>query len=262
MIRIILSLGLVILLFQNCSGGEVGFTKDDSLNNIQELNSSNNTDSDSDSGGGNTGTGEPVDITVINETCDNGGSHVAVINLNFPKPNQTCEWGVNGNLEAKNGFFQARIEQVRNLNLPAGAVICDADFNFAQQDFLYDDHFMLTFNDSIIASSYNFTSQLTQGSFGLLQYDWMQLAGMNWDHNQEEIFCPQVPGFSSSCSFPGHDEQGVINLDYDSAYIRGVMSNGVPENHYFRMVSIGDNDTLDCEHSDVSFNVTVRYAMP
>lgn len=260
MAKILLSIGLALFLFQNC-GQQVGFNQD--VKSAGTGNDGGSPGGNGNPGGGGTpGDGDPIDINVINQTCDGGQQQVAIVSVDFPKPNQTCEWGQGGNLDPLNGFFQARIEQQKNLNLPAGAVICDADFNFVQQDFLYDDHFMLTFNNSIIAASYDFTSRLNTGSFGLLQYDWTKLAGMNWDSSQEQIFCPQIPGFVSSCSFPGHDQQGVINLSYDSAYIRGVMSNGIPENHFFRMVSIGDNDSMDCEHSDVSFNVTVRYVSP
>lgn len=251
--KIVASLGLLLLLFQNCGEG-VGFTSEGLVNGSTETPLTRQ-DVENISG-------SAEDLETIGKLCDQAQVYQNVIAVDFPKPSQTCDWGKNGNLDKRNQYLQARIEQKRTLNLPSGAVICDAKFDFVQQDFLYDDHFMLTFNDSIIASSYNFSSRLDKGQLGLLQYDWTKMAGMFWENSHEEIFCPQIPGFGASCSFPGHDQQGVINLQYDSQYIQAIMSNGVPENHFFKMVSVGDNDTLDCEHSDVSFDVTVRYVVP
>lgn len=205
---------------------------------------------------------EGLDIEIINKTCQNSTPLRKVISLNFPKPQSTCNWNQAGNLDKRNGYFQARIEQKRNLDLPAGAVICNAQFDFSQQEFLYDDHFLLTFNQSVIASSYDFRQQLQPKNLGLLEYNWSKMAGMNWENSKETIFCPQVPGAEARCNFPGHDQQGTILLDYDPIYIRAIMSEGIPSNHSFTMVSIGDNDELDCEHSDVTFDIMVDYVIP
>lgn len=202
---------------------------------------------------------DPIDIDDIQTSCVNRTQRTAEVRVHFPKPKNTCQWGRHGNLLERNTYFQARIEQTRNLNLPSGAVICDAKFDFAQQDFLYDDHFLLLFNRSVIASSYNFESRLTKGAHGLLNYSWSNIAGMWWDEDKEQIYCPQIPGTSASCSFPGHDSSGKINLSYSSSYVQNIMAGGLPENHSFTMVSMGDNDSRDCEHSDVEFVVTLSY---
>jgi hypothetical protein len=252
-LKFFIPLLICFLMFQNCDK-KVGFSNNE--NGLSLVNSESiATDEDQSNNSPDLG------IDLIHENCDNQIQKVASVNLKFPKPNKTCEWGVDGNLSPLNEFFRGRIEQKVNLNLPEGAIICDASFDFAQQDFLYDDHFIFTFNESVIAASYDFRSKLDAGNFGLLQYDWNKLAGMVWDKSKEQIFCPSIPGFQSSCSFPGHDQQGLINLSYDSNYIRGIMSNGIPPNHYFQMISIGDNDNLDCEHSEVTFNVNVKYVI-
>ena len=244
------SLFLVLVLFQNC-GSDVDFSKDvNSSGTGSEAVAAINGQLDGD---------ENSDVDVINENCESNNPIVKTIKLKFPKPNKTCDWSADGNLSELNQYFRARIEQKKNLNLPPGAIICDAEFNFKQQDFLYDDHFLLLFNKSVIAASYDFKNKLQSKNFGLLEYKWDSMAGMFWDGSKETIFCPQIPGFGSNCSFPGHDLQGFINLDYDSFYVRGIMSNGIPENHSFTMVSIGDNDQYDCEHSDVEFDVKVTY---
>lgn len=118
------------------------------------------------------------DVEIIEKTCRNSVPVRSVVSVNFPKPVGTCTWGENGNLDVRNQYFQGRLEQKRNLNLPDGAVICDAHFDFEQQDFLYDDHFLLTFNKSVIAASYDFSQQLKAKDLGLLEYGREAIAGM------------------------------------------------------------------------------------
>ncbi len=257
---ILLSIVSTVLVFQNCSE-EATF-----LGKVGAGSSSEDTT------GVNNGSGEDIndlltgdevsDIGIIEMTCKNSVPLRSVVPVSFPKPKGTCAWEEGGNLDIKNQYFQARLEQKRNLNLPDGAVICDAHFDFEQQDFLYDDHFLLTFNDSVIAASYDFSQQLTAKNLGLLKFEWDAIAGIFWDVSKETIFCPQIPGAQASCDFPGHDMQGKINLDYDPLYVQAIMSQGIPSNHSFTMITIGDNDKYDCEHSEVNFDVTVDYVIP
>ncbi len=261
-LNLFLVLGATLLAFQNC-GNDASFNRDQATQSADINNSSGTENSDETLDVNDrlaTGNAER-DLDVIADACDRLPIQRAVVNIQFPKPDLTCEWEANGNLAPLNNFFQARIEQPRTMGLPRGAVICDAQFTFSQQDFLYDDHFLLLFNDTVIASSYDFSYRLEKGNFGLLKYDWGRMAGMDWLKNKEQIFCPDIPGGQSMCSFPGHDQQGVIDLNYEPSFIQAIMSQGVPSNHSFTMVSIGDNDEEDCEHSDVEFDVSVNYVV-
>lgn len=249
-----LLLGAVILVcFQNCSK-DVDFNRASSVADapINGAGDDNIIDLDGP---------EDEDIAIIHRKCNNSSHQTATITLSFPRPNQTCDFGNNGNLPRRDLYLTARIEQKKNLNLPVGAIICDANFTFVRQPWLYDDHFLLLFNRSVIASSYNFSlgNTLEKKNFGLLEYDWSRIAGMVWNTNHETVYCPSIPGGNSTCSFPGTDINGVIELDYDSQFIKSIMSNGVPLNHSFTVVSVGDNDDFDCEHSDLEFTVQVSY---
>lgn len=256
-----LLLGAIVLIgFQNC-GSEVGFNNASSTGDLQVNGSGDDDDISKDINVDLDGD-EDDDIDEINKKCSSSALKVANITLQFPKPNLTCDFGNNGNMPALNNYLTARIEQTRSLNLPEGAVICDASFNFVQQPWLYDDHFLVLFNKSVIAASYDFsiTNTLEKKNFGLLEYDWMKIAGMYWNTQHEAIYCPNIPGGTSTCSFPDTDVNGEIKLAYDTKFIRSIMTNGIPANHSFTVVSVGDNDTQDCEHSDLEFTVQVKYA--
>ena len=161
------SLIALLFFFQNC-GNDVGFSNDVAASSVA-IN-------------GDLGNGDTADIGVINETCDTLNPQTKTINIKFPKPTKTCEWGINGNLSVKDAFFRARIEEKKTLGLPRGAVICDASFDFKPQPFQYDDYFALLFNNNIITSGYDFRSNLQPQNFGLLNYDWNDLkVGQSFD---------------------------------------------------------------------------------
>jgi hypothetical protein len=197
--------------------------------------------------------------------CDRGTHETVTLEVNFPKPNQTCAWNQNGNLPPRNDYFQARIEQRVTLDLPAEATICDMAFDFPTQKYLYDDHFLMTLNGKVLASSYNFADELSATN-GLLNYAWSPIAGIFWDQrNKEGIFCAKVTGtdgnaYSGSCSWPDTDIAGQISMSFPAQVFYATMANDLQRTHHeISFVSIGDNDDLDCEHSDINFNVTVKY---
>ncbi len=199
--------------------------------------------------------GEPETTSVVVKLCQNSPHDRMTKSFLFPKPAMTCAWEKDGNLAPLNNYFQARIEQNEILALPKGAVICEVKLNFEKQQFLYDDHFLLSFNDAIIASSFNFEAVLAR-RYNLLRYDWAKIAGMYWDKKQEGVFCAA----GGVCSWPSTDTAGFIALNYEPIVFQKIMAEDISRNeHAIKFVSIGDNDDKDCEHSDVRFSLDVEY---
>lgn len=197
----------------------------------------------------------PPDLGFVQSSCNTSNRQRRTIDYNFPKPNYTCEWEQNGNLAKKNDFFQARIEQLRELALEPDVILCDVKFSFDTQQFLYDDHFLLTFNDAVIASSFDFSNKLNS-QYGLLRYDWSKIAGMVWDKGREGVYCAN----GGNCSFPQHDVAGTINMSYPSSLFQKLMAENLNRStHELKFISIGDNDDKDCEHSNVDFSIEVEY---
>ena len=198
---------------------------------------------------------EPHDTGFVRDSCANQTHQKLTKSISFPKPAQTCEWEKNGNLQTRDQYFQARIEETQQLILPADAIICDIKMNFAEQQFLYDDHFLMTFNNAVVASSFDFSAQLNS-EYGLLRYDWSRIAGMFWDKTKEGTFC--APG--SVCDWPVTDTAGVITMQYPTAVIQRLMAEDINRTkHILKFISIGDNDDKDCEHSNVDFSLDVDY---
>jgi hypothetical protein len=197
----------------------------------------------------------PPDTSYVQASCNTINKQRRTVDYNFPKPNYTCEWDKNGNLNKKNDYFQARIEQTRDLVMEPNVILCDIKFNFDTQTFLYDDHFIFTFNDAVIASSYNFSDKLNS-EYGLLRYDWSKLAGMYWDKEKEGVYCAS----GGNCGFPKHDIAGTIQMSYPSLLFQKLMAENLNRKaHQLKFISIGDNDEQDCEHSNIDFQIVVEY---
>jgi hypothetical protein len=181
------------------------------------------------------------------------------VDVFFEKPNKTCEWNKDGNLEPRDQFLQARIEQMEEFNLSDGSQICDLEFEFEQQKFHYDDLFLLTFNDSVLASAYDLEGTMKKLN-GIYQYNWSDMVGDPWINAKEEVYCYGRQQGLTNCSFPGHDLPGQISLDISPELIQSIMGvNFGKKKHFFKIVTIGDNDDFDCEHDPLSFSVKIQY---
>jgi|GEM_PF-1845653 len=200
-------------------------------------------------------------ISTVRNVCNSRSRKVRISNINFPSSANACNWGENGNLDPRNFFFQARTEQIIELRLPAGAVICDMDFNFQPNQFFYDDQFVLSLNDTVLTSSFDYSNLLNPGDNGLTLYNWNDIAGTSWQFDLRNQYCATLPGTPSSCVFPSSDESGRSNMEFSEEHIMTVMGNGVPSQgeHFFRLSAIGDNDSSDCTHAGLNFGVTIEY---
>jgi hypothetical protein len=175
----------------------------------------------------------------------------------FPDAGKTCKWHKGENLGKRNGYNQALRRQIANLNLPNNAKICDVDFNFPEQKFLFDDIFYLTLNDVVLASNGLFS--LSQAPDGNQEFDWNTAKGMKFPRNFNKLtdqnYCFGETSGKGKCQWPLTEKQGKIILDFDSDIIRKISSS----KNEIEMIVSGDNDRSDCRHSGLNFNVKVDY---
>ncbi len=249
----LVSIFFLCIVFNSCDSGEVEFAAIES-----------SVESHGDTTNGSTPVGDPggsVDLEVVVSSCADLQVIEQTVKVNFPDPQVTCKWGENGNLEKRDKFLQARIEQNFDLSIPENAVICGLNFYVSDQPYRYDDHFLMTFDDSVMASSYDF-GYLLSSEGGILQYDWAKIAGEVWDNSNEGVFCLGAETDGSTCAFPATDTQGVIDLNFNTGLIQKVMAlNLGRSSHKLSFITIGDNDEWDCEHSDISFDVDISYVI-
>lgn len=208
---------------------------------------------------------------IINNACDNPNipHQTQIVEIEFPEQTSNCNWENDGNMSRLNNYFRARYEQTANFNLPPQSKICDMDFSFAGQSFRYDDEFIMTFNNMIMASSYVFTSYLIHEN-GAPIYDWTRIVGEQWmdgvDNGEidlQEPYCLGEDRGLSQCSWPETDTLGTISMSFAPSIIRDLMSISPSRtSHDFKLIIIGDNDSTDCKHADsIQFTVTVDYVL-
>ncbi|MFK7826770.1 MAG: hypothetical protein AB8G05_21690 [Oligoflexales bacterium] len=195
---------------------------------------------------------------IILDQCASGVSQETITQtIVFPESIE-CAFGKSGNLPERDQHFQARIEQVQMLTIPPDHVICDMAINSKTTDLHYDDFFVLTIEDNILVST---NETLTPGPRRdarnkIHKWDFEAIKGQPWGDDRKYCF-----GGNSSCKIPSHDRQGAVAID-------------IPKNDFLslavelfelkqiemKMVTLGDNDEGDCEHSRLELDLEMTIA--
>lgn len=198
----------------------------------------------------------------IAANCMNSTQLIAEAVISFQDPsNLSCNFGQGDNLPARDGYFQGHIDQMQALSLPAGSTLCAMEFQFQNVQMRYDDHFLLTFDNVVIAGTFDFSSELSN-LLNLNLYSWDKIRGTPWHTrtNLEGTFCEGSKLGESSCSWPRTDTFGPINMTFNNSVFQKIVAlDPMRSNHAFNLITIGDNDNGDCEISPISFNVRVSY---
>jgi hypothetical protein len=215
--------------------------------------SSSGTSSDS-----GTGSGAGTGVTGVGTLCATGIQQTATYKLDFPGNGPYCPWGQNGNGSPVGALFTARIEHVRSLSLPAGAVLCAMKFNVPQTGMYYDDSIMLAFNEAVLAAGNVDVPVLFPATNGLHLYDWTQMLYKAGPH--PPTWCIGT----STCAMPNTETSGSISLTLDPASTTALTQRALDLKRFdFMVVAIGDNDpNKDCRYSAFTLEVTATYVMP
>ena len=200
----------------------------------------------------------------VSEACDTAPiSTVRWMSIQFDGDNG-CAWGQDGNSPMRDAFITARVEETYSFELPENSLVCGIEFDFsvAEQEFWYDDHFLMHLNNVVLTSSFDFEPEL---GFGDLQlYDWEAIRGIPWLNLTEPRdipYCLSDSGDPSRCSFPETDTAGLIEVDIPPATLQKIIAREPSRtSHVFGFVTTGDdNPPSDCSHFPLFFRVGVSY---
>lgn len=182
-----------------------------------------------------------------------------------------CNWA--SAAELRDQYYSSLSEQRSEFSIPIGAKICNLNFKFEEQSFKYDDHFVFSFDDNVLASnSMGLISKLDAATpilFGTntvvaKTFSWPQLHNQRWvDSGAKDayFYCLGKEGAGSSCQWPITDTLGVINMNYPAELLLQIANQKASNTHQFNFVTTGDNDhATDCQHSPLNFQVEVFYA--
>jgi len=209
-------------------------------------------------------------IEDLRDACEANEPQDVELEVFFENPDRMCPFGEDDNLPREQGVMTARIEQVATVQLPDGGLACDMEFDFqgidpsTEQIMEYDDNFVLTFNDVVLASN---NAQVTD-EFGtdeqdLLLYDWEDVVGLEFDFGQTPNYCLGGEDGLSDCTIPVPETPGPISLQFDGPLVESLSLRAVQVERYdFGFVTTGDNDDSDCAHEDFEFLVTAPVVFP
>jgi hypothetical protein len=200
----------------------------------------------------------------VSQLCTEKAPTSVDIEVKFAAWDESCPREEEDNLPAEDGVFTARVETTEALALPTSSVICDVGYDFQpnpeeSQVMQYDDHFVLTFVDAVLATSNGQLADLLPESDGIKTWDWSSVAGVEIDWNDTSNWCLGQDEGLSECTIPPTDTPGELKLDYDESLVAELSYRAVAANRVdFTFITIGDNDAAtDCSHNAFSFVVSV-----
>lgn len=276
----------LLFTFQNCERGVAVRLESASKNAIaNDLNGDGNGNNDP----------SPTDdnpILVVDDLikkCDtamkNGTLKTMTVNINFPKlpnissdPNQVqyCNEPtpfVRSDNNIGERHYNSYAEQRAGFELPVNSTLCHMDFIFGKQLITYDDHFLFSFDDRVLASNSNGVMSYLKNESDLVLDNQMlknksfvaslikhQLWGDDGKET-EDFYClgESVPG--TVCQWPITETEGVIKMDYPPVVLMQIAHQKKSNKHDFSLVVTGDNDPAsDCQHTPINFKVDVLYA--
>ena len=203
---------------------------------------------------------EPVELVA---DCLGGGRselvQVKVLDVQFPTNLDSCDWDAPGNLEPQSGHLTARFENIARIGLDKNQQICDLQIRpsgWSDGDRLYDDHFLLTVSDVVVASSTPDLVETLTRADGLPLYDWDALAGTEVDFSSDDGWCLGEQD-SSTCIVPGAAHPGPFTVMPDpAARSRLVERMNQVSALPLGLVVFGDDDWSDCTHASLDVELT------
>lgn len=209
----------------------------------------------------------PVVPATIGEACDAESPEMLTLEVRFPGREAGCDWGEGGNLYMEQSVVTARTEDLVSLELPDDVAICDVGLDFrgldgeVEQIMTYDDHFLLTLDDVVLAASYAPLVDLLAEDGHLRLYDWDRIAGEPFSFIDAGTYCLGAEEGLSTCTIPPPATPGVLTLDLGDDVVEELAEYAYEEQRYdFAFVVVGDNDPEeDCAHAAFGFTVDVAY---
>ncbi len=175
-----------------------------------------------------------------------------------------CAWGEDGNDDATQGETSARTEQEVELRLPDNAVVCGLSLDFEEferredPEVFFDDHFLFTLNDVVLAADYGDMVDEFGEVNGLPRYDWDDLLGFETEEEPDTFCLGEDDG--SDCELPDPGEEGEYSLSFVGDTVDALIASAIEDERFeFGFIVTGDDNPGDCTHR--GFQVTLEASL-
>jgi hypothetical protein len=206
---------------------------------------------------------DPKSASDLADLCDASEQTVLTESIDFPQWTDGCAWGEDGNDDRQDAYFSARREEVHDVTVSEGAAICGISFDFGGPEggestpMVYDDNFVFTFDDIVLATSYAPLLDLLPEEDGYKVWDWDAVVGtaLSFDTSIPSWCLGQDEGVST-CEIPLPEQRGTMSLSFGDTIVDDLSYAAYEQDRYsFDFITLGDNDDTDCSHEDFSFTV-------
>jgi hypothetical protein len=188
--------------------------------------------------------------------CSDSNIQTLSETLKFP-PSAECAFNQDGNLDRKNEFIQAQAVQTVKIPVPANIVLCSIEIKSSVDSLRYDDFLVFTMDKYVLVGSNGNMMNHLQKDGNLFIWDFEKVKGQPAD--LDDTLPPYCIG--AACDVPGHDQTGPFNVDFQSAEISELANRQIGKNEFsFSLITTGDDNDGDCEHTEFDLSLTLRYS--
>ncbi len=196
-------------------------------------------------------------VDQLQQLCSQGAKKTLTQRIRFPETTN-CRFGQAGNLERKDAFLQAMEAQTTSIALPAKTQLCGVSVDSQVSTIQYDDFMVLTLNGYVLLSS---NQQILQGLEGsastAYKWDFTKIRGVGVDFDAAP-YC--MGGTAGLCEIPVTDTPGKFQFKVDPTSLINVADQVVNSRALnFALIATGDNDDLDCWHTELNLDFTLQY---
>lgn len=201
----------------------------------------------------------PTDLAAL---CATLPRKSRVVPVSFAESQGKCPWSVGNNLPAKDGIVRARREESHSLETNEKEAICSIKVNSTQQQIKFDDELILTFNDVVLLSSYDYSKRYPQED-GMPVYRWDGLKNA-FNPGPATPFTPFCIGSPNdpkpACTVPKTETTGLFKLDVPADISAKLSTKALAEKRAtIGLVVTGDDDSADCNHSEIKLDIELEY---
>lgn len=211
----------------------------------------------------NTGTPtESITEETVATMCQSAQRKTKTITLSFNEKPAGCAWNQDGNLDPIDGIIRARHEEMISLNLEETETICDLAIKSDAQSISFDDSLLLTFNDVVLMSSYDYTPEFASQD-GLFTYSWPHLVNAYnpgpFDDNT--TYClGSGEGDGAHCEVPETQSLGTFALTLPKDRSHQLSALAKTQNKAeLALIVTGDDNSDDCQRSALNLQVEISY---
>lgn len=207
---------------------------------------------------------ESIDPEQAQAACKGQAWLVQEAQLKFPElpTGTTCQFDKGDMMSRKDGYMRAYHRQTQTLEIPEGAILCGFELTHKEAALRYDDEMFFLLQNTILMATKDY-SEYFPGQDMFRSFSWEGLRDKPYDQfDDRPLYCLGGTEGFSQCELPPTDTRGTISLELTPEMSENLaLSLGRQRSLNFDWITTGDNDSSDCRHTAIQFDVKLQYVL-